>query len=190
MPCTLKRYAPNLLLVWVPQPTYIYIYTCELAFIFIVKYGASVSNIFVHTAGGINFPFIFFSLRYYLHCRPLGSVILQICEAVPTEFLDRHSIYDWTALHILANNKDSTGTKSKLIGMLLEYRADPNVRKRNGATPLHSAAGSAHKSAIKVLINGGADVNVVNDHGTTPLDMAFRAGNYSRAPHWGGWPGR
>jgi len=48
---------------------------------------------------------------------------------------------------------------AKIAKMLLEHRADPNVREQGGYTPLHAAAQNGDEGMIRTLLYGGADLN-------------------------------
>jgi len=65
----------------------------------------------------------------------------------------------------------------KIVKMLLENRADPNVREQGGYTPLHAAAQNGDEGMIRALLYGGADLNVKSTDGKTPLDLAREAGH-------------
>ena len=57
------------------------------------------------------------------------------------------------------------------VEILLKHGANPNVRNRNGATPLHWAAHRDVDSKIfELLLDHGADPNVRSSIGRTPLD--------------------
>ena len=64
-----------------------------------------------------------------------------------------------------------------IVKMLLENRADPNVREQGGYTPLHAAAQNGDEGMIRTLLYGGADLNVKSNDGKTPLDLATEAGH-------------
>lgn len=66
---------------------------------------------------------------------------------------------------------------AKIVKMLLEHRADPNVREQGGYTPLHAAAQNGEEAMIRALLYGGADLNVKSNDGKTPLDLAREAGH-------------
>jgi ankyrin repeat protein len=66
---------------------------------------------------------------------------------------------------------------AKIVKMLLENRADPNVREQGGYTPLHAAAQNGDEGMIRTLLYGGADLNVKSNEGKTPLDLATEAGH-------------
>jgi cytohesin len=60
-----------------------------------------------------------------------------------------------------------------IVAVKQHLAAGTNVNaKRNGTTPLHSAAFNGHKEIAELLIAKGADVNVLNAGGYTPLDLA------------------
>ena len=66
---------------------------------------------------------------------------------------------------------------AKIAKMLLEHRADPNVREQGGYTPLHAAAQNGDEGMIHTLLYGGADLNAKSNDGKTPLDLATEAGH-------------
>ena len=65
----------------------------------------------------------------------------------------------------------------KIVQMLLEFGADPNVREQGGYTPLHAAAQNRDVVMIHTLIYGGADLTLVGKDGKTPLDIAVATGD-------------
>lgn len=64
-----------------------------------------------------------------------------------------------------------------IVRMLLENRADPNVREQGGYAPLHAAAQNGDEEMIRTLLYGGADLNIKSKDGKTPLDLANEAGH-------------
>ena len=102
-------------------------------------------------------------------------VLAQLLQAggwSATSLNDRGT-YGWAPLHILAPNKNNAVAKTEMIGLLLDNRADPNIRGNRGATPLFKAAGTAAKSQMVRLLQGGADPNLANEDGVTPLDSTW-----------------
>ena len=65
----------------------------------------------------------------------------------------------------------------KIVQLLLQLGADPNVREGNGYTPLHAAAQNKDIAMIHTLIYGGADLTLVGKDRKTPLDIAVESGD-------------
>eukprot|EP00439_Symbiodinium_sp_Y106_P004340 s6034_g1.t1 len=59
-----------------------------------------------------------------------------------------------------------------VVRLLLDKRADPNVKNSDGETPLHHAALEGHSEVIRLLLQKKADLNVQDSVGMTPLNMA------------------
>jgi len=71
----------------------------------------------------------------------------------------------------------ASGGHRKIIKMLLENNADPNIREQGGHTPLHTAAQNGDEEMIRTLLYGGADLLLTNNDGKTALDLAMSAGH-------------
>jgi ankyrin repeat protein len=69
----------------------------------------------------------------------------------------------------------AAGGHFKIVKMLLEHGADPNVREQEGYTPLHAAAQNGDEEMIRILLYGGADLTIKSNNGKTPLDLAMEA---------------
>ena len=65
----------------------------------------------------------------------------------------------------------------KIVHMLLQLGADPNIREGNGYAPLHAAAQNKDRYVIHTLIYGGADLTLAGRDGKTPLDIAIETGD-------------
>jgi ankyrin repeat protein len=65
----------------------------------------------------------------------------------------------------------------KIVKMLLDHSADPNIREQGGYTPLHAAAQNGDDEMIRVLLFGGADLSIASNNGKTALDLAMEAGH-------------
>jgi uncharacterized protein len=84
--------------------------------------------------------------------------------------------------------KAATTSDVRLMKLLLEYGANPNISTQNHTTPLMAAAGlnwtdisslgseDASLEAIKLCMEHGADVNAFNDLGETALHGAAQRG--------------
>lgn len=69
----------------------------------------------------------------------------------------------------------------KIVELLLQYKADPNIREQGGYTPLHAAAQNGDPGMIRALLYGGADLTLESDDGKTPLDLALAGGHAEAA---------
>ncbi len=65
----------------------------------------------------------------------------------------------------------------RIVKMLLDLRADANVREQAGYTALHAAAQNGDVETIRTLLLGGADLTLKSDDGKTALDIAIDAGH-------------
>lgn len=65
----------------------------------------------------------------------------------------------------------------KIVKMLLDHGAEPNVREQGGFTPLHAAAQNGDVETIRYLLLGGADLTLKSEDGKTALDIAMDAGH-------------
>jgi len=63
----------------------------------------------------------------------------------------------------------------RIVQLLLQLGADPNVREQGGYTPLHAAAQNGNVEMIRTLIYGGADLNIKSNDGKSPIDLAMDA---------------
>lgn len=75
----------------------------------------------------------------------------------------------------------SAGRHTKLVKLLLDLGADPNVREQGGFTPLHAAAQNDDANTIRILLLGGADLTLKSQDGKTALDIAMDAGHEKAA---------
>ncbi|XP_059178225.1 serine/threonine-protein phosphatase 6 regulatory ankyrin repeat subunit B-like [Physella acuta] len=89
-------------------------------------------------------------------------------------YLDSKDFYGRTALsqaclNVSAFNLDK---KKKLISLLLEKGADPNIKDTRGRSLLFRSLEENHLDLANVLIEGNAEVNIANELGETPLNIA------------------
>jgi uncharacterized protein len=69
----------------------------------------------------------------------------------------------------------AAGLYSKIVKMLLDLGAEPNLREQGGFTPLHVAAQNDDVDTIRFLLLGGADLSLKSDDGKTAFDLAMDA---------------
>lgn len=74
-----------------------------------------------------------------------------------------------SAVHIVIKRRDDTWLR-----FLLEQGANPNIRDKNGNTPLVACAQIGFAEGLAALIAKRADVNLPNDQGETPLIVAVQ----------------
>lgn len=73
------------------------------------------------------------------------------------------------AVHIVVKRRDDMWLR-----FLLAKGANPNIRDKNGNTPLIICAQIGFPEGIDILIGSKADVNLSNDSGETPLIIAVQ----------------
>ena len=71
----------------------------------------------------------------------------------------------------------AAGGHRKIVKMLLEHHADPNIREQGGYTPLHAAAQNGDEEMIRILLYGGADLTLTSHDGKTAIDLAMEGGH-------------
>jgi len=91
---------------------------------------------------------------------------------------------DGTApLHIVVRNNSSKAKPAEIEivkYLILQGKADVNIKETDGMTPLHVAACSGNMDFVEILISNGADINAKNIYGIangiTPLHCATGVG--------------
>ncbi len=75
-----------------------------------------------------------------------------------------------TYLHRAADKKGQDG----LVGLLLDYKLDPNARNKNQETPLHLAANTGNKNlaSVMLLVEAGSEINALDKKSRTVLKRA------------------
>jgi hypothetical protein len=87
----------------------------------------------------------------------------------PNSLNRRGSRYGGTAIHGAVLRQHT-----KVMKLLLEAKADPNIPDDNGVLPLHTAAIYGNQEAISMLLDYGAKVNAIYDN-ETACDWADRS---------------
>jgi uncharacterized protein len=70
----------------------------------------------------------------------------------------------------------AAANSADITRLLLEHKADPNVRQQQGVTALHSAAHNSNAEIVNILLAFGADRSIQTADGKTALDLANEAG--------------
>ena len=109
------------------------------------------------------------------HNRGMLDVIHSMLWAVPTELIDQKTHggtpRGWAALSLVCNARDFANVRAQIAQLLVDKRADVNVRNPHGATPLIAACACGNWSAVRVLLDAGADVFATNERGRNALDV-------------------
>ena len=113
------------------------------------------------------------------------SGLVDRCKIFLEQDIDvnQQTVLGTTALHYAASAGLSTcAKKHKMISLLLNHGANPNIRKCNGDTPLHLVlSGQILKNTttcVTLLLQHGASVNVVRlKNNVTPLMLASENGH-------------
>jgi ankyrin repeat protein len=71
----------------------------------------------------------------------------------------------------------AAGGHRKIVQLLLDHNADPNLREQGGFTPLHAAAQNGDVEILRALLMGGADLTNKSTEGKTAMDVAMEAGH-------------
>lgn len=102
-----------------------------------------------------------------------GDVATQMLDEPGTQIVNTRDITTGeNGLHIVAQRRDALWLR-----FLLQRGANPNVRDRNGTTPLQIAVRLGHVDGVEALINGGAQVDISDSQGETPLMTAVHQRN-------------
>ena len=62
---------------------------------------------------------------------------------------------------------------TELLGMLIEKKADLDLKDKNGYTALHFSAQEAHTGVTDMLLQHGANPDITDKHGNTPAWVAI-----------------
>ncbi|EXJ57387.1 hypothetical protein A1O7_07734 [Cladophialophora yegresii CBS 114405] len=98
------------------------------------------------------------------------AIISALCESLQQEQKDASDSDGLTALHHAVRMK-----KLEAVNPLLDQGASPNVKDREGTTPLHYAATRKLKKFVKLISTvSTTEINLTDNAGRTPLHVAVR----------------
>lgn len=94
-----------------------------------------------------------------------GTVVTQFLDEPGSTLVNTRDITTGeTALHIVTARRDLIWVR-----FLTQKGANPNIRDKEGNTPLQIAASLGFQEAVEVLIKAGANIDDTNVAGETPL---------------------
>ncbi|EAY22908.1 hypothetical protein TVAG_076550 [Trichomonas vaginalis G3] len=128
-----------------------------------VKFGAS-----------INYKSKYSKNKSPIHfcCLNGNREILSFLLSLKTVLLNAVDDEGNTALHICARNNFSF-----LVSLLLQKGSNPNVKNKNGQTPLHEASINGCIDCCRMLVNNSMiDINIKDNDGMTAIMCANRNG--------------
>lgn len=70
------------------------------------------------------------------------------------------------------------GDRPEILGLLLQYKGDPNLLGPLDQTPLMTAISQGRDQNIQLLLEYGADINQLNKHGQTAANIAVVYGRF------------
>ena len=112
------------------------------------------------------------------HSRGMFEVIRGLLRVMPTELVDQTTNggtpMGWSALSLVSNARDAANVRQDIARLLVEKRADLEVRNPHGATPLMAACACGNWSCVRVLLDARANHFATNNNGRNALDVTPR----------------
>ena len=109
------------------------------------------------------------------HSRGMYDVIRGLLAVIPTELVNQKTAggtpSGWAALSLVCNSRDHANVRKDIAYMLLENRAELEVRNASGATPLINACACGNRSLVRNLLDAGANHHATNFNGRNALDV-------------------
>ena len=105
----------------------------------------------------------------------LRQVLAMVDPSKKKELANRKNKWGWAPLHILSSGgrQNSQAARAGMITQLCNAKADVEVTKNKGATPLMVASATSQFAPAIARMENGADPNNCDTEGATCLDMAW-----------------
>ena len=109
-----------------------------------------------------------------MHTRGMIDVVSGLLQAMSVEAVNALTISGrpsgLSALSLCCNGRDPYGERIEICEMLVQKRANLELRNASGATPLITACSVGFVSVVRVLLDAGADAFATNNRGKHALD--------------------
>ena len=109
------------------------------------------------------------------HRRGMLEVVRGLLAAMPIDVVDQKTNggtpSGWSALSLVSNARDAANERAEIARLLVERRADLEVRNPHGATALMAACACGNWSCVRVLLDARADHFATNGRGRNALDV-------------------
>ena len=112
------------------------------------------------------------------HSRGMLDVIRGLLEVMPIDLVNQTTNggtpSGWAALSLVCNARDAANVRADIARLLVEKRADLEVRNPHGATPVMNACACGNWSCVRVLLDARANHFATNNNGRNALDVTPR----------------
>ena len=112
------------------------------------------------------------------HSRAMFDVIRGLLQVMPIDLVNQTTNggtpLGWAALSLVSNARGAANVRAEIARLLVEKRADLEVRNPHGAAPLMNACACGNLSCVRVLLDAHANPHATNNIGRNALGVAPR----------------
>ena len=110
--------------------------------------------------------------------RGMFDVIRGLLQVMPIDLVGQTTNggtpLGWADLSLLSNARDAANVRAEIARLLVEKRADLEVRSPHGTAPLMNACACGNWSCVRVLLDAHANPHATNIIGRNASDVAPR----------------